>query len=273
MELSRCRAVCSASSLGLQPASASGWSWSCPGTGCAFAHPLTRLRFTGSTAASTDEARPLLTGIRMVANADRLTLTSTDGYRVAEQSVHLAEPCAVAATVPARAMAEVARLFRHSAHDVEVSVGRQGNQVFFSGAEGEVSSRVIDGTYPNTRRLIPSGRTSRASVDAAELSQRLKAIAPFASASANVVHLEVLPDALVLSAAAVEVGSARTELRAEVSGTETRVSFNARYLLDCLSTAHEMVDLELQGPLAPIVVKRRQSADYVYLFMPVRQPL
>ncbi len=182
-------------------------------------------------------------------------------------------------------MAEVARLFRHSAHDVEISISRQGNQIFFCGPargpheagfvgwDGEVSSRVIDGTYPNTRRLIPTGWTSRASVDAAALSQRLKAIAPFASASANVVRLEVLPGLLVLSAAAAEVGSARTELRAQVSGTETRVSFNARYLLDCLSTACETVDLELQGPLAPIVVRRPQSSDYVYLFMPVRQPL
>ncbi|HKF17189.1 MAG TPA: DNA polymerase III subunit beta [Candidatus Dormibacteraeota bacterium] len=224
-------------------------------------------------AASTDEARPVLTGVRLSAANHRLTLTATDGYRLAERTVAADRGGKLRATVPARTMVEVARLFRSAQGDVEVILAQQGNQVFFRGSEGEVSSRVIDGGYPNTGRLIPSAWTTRASVDAAELNRRLRALFPFAQQSANVVRLTVGSGAVGLSAAATDVGSARTQLDADVSGPEMAFAFNARYLLDCLGSAEDQIDLELQGPLAPAVVRRPATGDYVYLFMPVRYPL
>ena len=224
-------------------------------------------------AASTDEARPVLTGIRLRAANRRLTLTATDGYRLAERTVAAERAGKLAVTVPARTMAEVARLFRGAQGDVEVIVAQQGNQVFFRGSVGEVSSQVIDGGYPNTGRLIPTAWTTRVSVDAGELTRRLRALYPFAQQSANVVRLAVGSDAVGLSAAATEVGSARTQLEADVSGPAMAFAFNARYLLDCLASAEDQVHLELQGPLAPAVVRRPATGDYVYLFMPVRYPL
>lgn len=223
-------------------------------------------------AASMDEARPLLTGIHIRCGGQRLTLTATDGYRVAERSI-TAEGCgALRAIVPARTMGEVARLFRNAGGNVEMTVSQQGNQVFFRGPEGEVSSRVIDGTYPSTDQLIPTACTTRACIDAGELNRRLRAVVPFAQQGANVVRLDVTADSIVLSAAAAEIGSARTELEADVSGPETSIAFNARYLLDSLATAADRIDLELQGPLSPLLVRRPARDDYLYLFMPVRYP-
>ena len=223
-------------------------------------------------AASMDEARPLLTGIHVRCAGQRLTLTATDGYRVAERST-TAERCgSLTAIVPARTMGEVARLFRNADGHVEMTVSQQGSQVFFRGHESEVSSRVIDGVYPNTDRLIPTACTTRACVDAGELNRRLRAVVPFAQQGANVVRVDVTSDSIVLSAAAAEIGSARTELQADVSGPATSIAFNARYLLDCLATAVGRIDLELQGPLAPLLVRRPARGDYLYLFMPVRYP-
>jgi len=222
-------------------------------------------------AASTDEARPVLTGVRIRAADNCLTLTATDGYRLAERTVATDRPGAIAVTVPARTMAEVARLFRGAHGHVEVIVAQRGGQVFFRGSEGEVSSRVIDGGYPNTRRLIPNAWTTRASLDAGELNRRLRALMPFAQQSANVVRLAVGSDVVDLSAAATDVGSARTQLKADVSGPEMAFAFNARYMLDCITSIEDQIDLELQGPLAPAVVRRRATPDYVYLFMPVRR--
>jgi len=221
-------------------------------------------------AVSTDEARPALTGVRIRAADHRMTLTATDGYRLAERTVAADQSGRLAVTVPARTMAEVARLFRGSHGPVEVIVAQQGGQVFFRGSDGEVSSRVIDGGYPNTLRLIPEAWRTRASLDAGELNRRLRALVPFAQQSANVVRLAVGSDVVSLSAAATDVGSARTQLKADVSGPEMVVAFNARYLLDCLATTGDQIDLELQGPLAPAVVRRPATGDYVYLFMPVR---
>jgi len=223
-------------------------------------------------AASTDEGRPILTGVRIRTGDDRLRLTATDGYRLAERTVAVDQGGILTTTVPARTMAEVARLFRGAQGSVQVMVAQRGSQVFFRSREGEVSSRVIDGGYPDTARLIPSAWTTRASLDASELNRRLRALVPFAHESANVVRLAVSSGSIGLSATATDVGSARTEMNAKVLGPEAAFAFNARYLLDCLATAPDQIDLELQGALAPAVIRRPATDDYVYLFMPVRWP-
>src|SRR5262245_56718330 len=228
-------------------------------------------------AASTDEARPVLTGIRVEVAGDRLTLAASDGHRLAMRSVGLDRPGSApvsAITVPARAMAEVARLCKSVDGDLHVSVSPTGNEVLFQAPGAEVASRVIDGAYQDLRRLVPASFVTRVTVDAADLGGRLRALTPFAQTSANVVGLTVGPRSILLHAATVDVGSARTELAAEVEGQETRVAFNARYLLDCPALAtDERVELHLQGPLAAFIVRRTGRDDYVYLFMPVRYPI
>jgi DNA polymerase-3 subunit beta len=243
--------------------------------------------------ASTDEARPVLTGLRLQIAGDRLVVSASDGYRLAVRSVPLGSPAPeVGLTVPARAMGEVARLFRQLDGDVELIVSPQANQVFFrgpsprstdcSGAPGhqrphrrisaaaEITSRVIDGSFPDLEQRVPRTWTTTATVDAGELNRRLRALAPFARDGANVVRLEVTRRSLVLTAATTEVGAARTELDADVAGPETSLAFNSRFLLDCPATSAPKVELHLQGPLGPAVVKRPERDDYVYLFMPVR---
>jgi DNA polymerase-3 subunit beta len=227
-------------------------------------------------AASTDEARPALTGVRLEAEGTRLVLAATDGHRMAVRRVELAggqAPRMPGIIVPARTMAEVVRLFRGTDGDVELTVSPQASQVFLRAPGVEVASRVIDGAYPDHRRLVPTSFPTRVTVSAAELSGRLRALAPFAHSSANVVRLAVLPRSIVLSAAAIDVGSAETELEAAVVGSETRVAFNARYLLDCPALGtDERVELHLQGPVGACVVRRTSGDDYVYLFMPIRYP-
>lgn len=233
--------------------------------------------------ASTDEARPVLTGLLLQVEGDALVLAACDGYRLAERSIPLTprggggpprpeggNAPALEAIVPSRAMGEVARVFRGSGDDLELTLGPLGNQVFFRSAGAEITSRVIDGAYPDYRRLIPETAGTSANLDAGELGRRLRALTPFAQDSAHVVRLGVTPSSLVLRAATVEVGSAETELAAEVAGPETSLALNARYLLDCLATAGERIELQLHGPLGPAVVRRPDGDPYVYLLMPVR---
>jgi DNA polymerase-3 subunit beta len=228
-------------------------------------------------AASTDEARPVLTGVRVETGGGRLTLLASDGHRLAVRGVELVPDVALAAggiTVPARALAEAVRLFRGVDGDVEMAVTATGNQVVFRSPGTELASRVIDGAYPDLKRLVPAAPGTRVTVPAADLAARLRALAPFAETSANVVRLDVAPSSIRLSAATVDVGSARTELAAAVDGPETSVAFNARYLLDCPALAtDERVELHLQGPLGAFLVRRVAREDYVYLFMPIRYSL
>jgi DNA polymerase-3 subunit beta len=228
-------------------------------------------------AASSDEARPVLTGVRLEWAAGRLVLLASDGHRLARRAVELAagaapEPGGI--TVPARALAEAARLFRGVEADLDLTVSPTANEVVLSAPGVELHSRVIDGAYPNLTRLIPERSSTTVTVPAAELSARLRALAPFAHDSANVVGVEASAGSIVLSAATVDVGSARTELAAEVEGAEAAVAFNARYLLDCPALAtDERVELRIDGPLGPLTVWRLGGADSVYLFMPVRSPV
>jgi DNA polymerase III subunit beta len=225
-------------------------------------------------AASTDEARPVLTGVHLQVSGPGLVLVASDGYRLAVRALDLGASPALdepGLIVPARTMAEVARLFRGAEGELVVTVSPSRNQVLFQGRGAEIASRVIDGRYPDHTRLVPAGSPTSATVVAAELARRLRALAPFAQSSANVVRLAVTPGSVVLSAAATEVGSARTEMEAAVTGPDTAVAFNLRYLLECpaLST-DEQVELHLAGPLAPVVVRRPARDDSVYLLMPVR---
>lgn len=225
-------------------------------------------------AVSTDEARPVLTGVHLAADGNQLVLAAIDGHRLAMRSLALDPGPALDAagiTVPGRAMAEVARLFRSAEGDVTLTVSPHHNQVVFDGLQTEIASRVIDGTYPTYRRLIPGRWTTSVTVSAAELSGRIRALVPFAHGSANVVRMAVQPGSLVLSAATTDVGSAQTEMEAAVTGPETGLAFNARYLLDCPALAtDERVELRLHGPAGPGVVRRTTGEDFVYLFMPVR---
>jgi DNA polymerase-3 subunit beta len=228
-------------------------------------------------AASTDEARPVLTGVRVETGGGRLSFLASDGHRLAVRGVEMVPAVALAAggiTVPARALAEAVRLFRGVDGDVEMTVTATGNQVVLRSPGTELASRVIDGAYPDLNRLVPAAPGTRVTVVAADLAARLRALAPFAETSANVVRLDVAPRSIRLTAATVDVGSARTELAAEVDGPETSVAFNARYLLDCPALAtDERVELHLQGPLGAFMVRRVAREDYVYLFMPIRYSL
>jgi DNA polymerase III subunit beta len=226
-------------------------------------------------AASTDEARPVLTGVRLETASGRVTLLASDGHRLAVRVMDIdASLAAGGITVPARALAEVVRLFRAVDGDLDVDVSATGNQIVLRAPGVVLVSRVIDGTYPNLVRLLPDASGTRVVVQAAELGARLRALTPFAETSANVVRLDAAPGSILLSAATVDVGSARTELAAEVDGPETSVAFNARYLLDCPAlTTDERVELHLHGPLGAFTVRRVARDDYVYLFMPIRYSL
>jgi len=228
-------------------------------------------------AASSDEARPVLTGVRLEPAPGRLTLLASDGHRLAVRRLDVEAPAAPAApgiTVPARALMEAARLFRATDGDLRLAVSATGNQVLLRAPGVELATRVIDGAYPDLYRLVPDRFETRVVVPAAELAARLRALAPFAQTSANVAGMQVTPRSIVLTAATADVGSARTELAAAVEGEETTVAFNARYLLECPAlSADEEVELHLQGPLGAFVVRRAGRDDYVYLFMPVRYPV
>ena len=224
-------------------------------------------------AASTDEARPILTGILFKIEGPMQTLAATDGHRLAVKTLTASQAEGVEASlvVPARALAEFSRVFRGEGGDLEVTIAPARNQVFFRAGSSEVTSRLIDGAYPNYSQVIPKKSSTSIKVSTAELSQTLKAVSLFARDSANVVRLKAADGTVSLSATTNEVGDSRAEVPAEVEGDEIQIAFNARYLLDSLTAlGGDRAELQLDGPLSPGVVKAPGSDEYVYVIMPVR---
>jgi DNA polymerase-3 subunit beta len=224
-------------------------------------------------AASTDEARPVLTGELLHIEGKRLVLVATDGHRLAERRLTASADDELDARliVPARGLAELPRAFRGETGDVEVLVSRARNQVFFWAGTSEVTSRLIDGQYPNYSQVIPNKSSTVVKLPTAVLTQTVKAVSLFARDSANVIRLRAQPGSLVLSATTNEVGDSRAELDAEVEGAEIQIAFNARYVLDALAVVEcDQVELRFDGPLSPGLIKHPSSEDYLYVIMPVR---
>ena len=224
-------------------------------------------------AASTDEARPVLTGILLHIEGSQHTLAATDGHRLAVRKLQASAGDGLEARliVPARALGELGRAFRGETGEVELTISKARNQVFFRAGTSEVTSRLIDGTYPNYAQVIPKKSSTTVSASTAELTQTVRAVALFARDSANVIRIRASADGLVLSATTNEVGDSKADVDAEVEGSEIQIAFNAKYVVDALAVASTAkVEMQFDGPLSPGLIRPAGSDDYLYVIMPVR---
>ena len=224
-------------------------------------------------AASTDEARPVLTGVEMRIEGGMLTLAATDGHRLAVRKLEVkgAADLEAGLIIPARALAELSRALKGEPGNVEVTISKARNQIFFKAGTSELTSRLIDGKYPNYSQVIPSKSSTKVKVSTAELTQTVRAVSLFARDSANVIRVKAQSGALVLSATTNEVGDSKAEMAAHVDGSEIQIAFNARYILDALAVIGEdQVELLFDGPLSPGLLRLPGKEHYLYVIMPVR---
>jgi len=224
-------------------------------------------------AASTDEARPVLTGVLVQVQAGNLTLAATDGHRLAVRKLPAqgAGDLEASLIVPARALAELARVLKGEPGRVEIIISKARNQIFFKAGNSELTSRLIDGKYPNYSQVIPSKSSTTVRVPTAELTQTVRAVSLFARDSANVIRVKATSGAVTLSATTNEVGDSKAEMSAGVEGSEIQIAFNARYVLDALGVIGEdEVELLFDGPLSPGLLRPPGKEHYLYVIMPVR---
>jgi DNA polymerase-3 subunit beta len=224
-------------------------------------------------AASTDEARPVLTGVLFQVQGTSLTLAATDGHRLAVRKLTAERSDDIDASliVPARALGELGRALKGEGQKVEIIVSKARNQIFFRAGTSEVNSRLIDGNYPNYSQVIPTKSSTIVSVPTTALVQTVRAVSLFAKDSANVIRIKTGSDGLILSATTNEVGDSQADVEASVEGDEIQIAFNARYVLDALGVLDvDKVELLFNGPLSPGLIRPPGKEDYVYVIMPVR---
>ena len=235
-------------------------------------------------ASSADEAKQLLTGVHLRFNAKALEAAATDGHRLAVLQVEdaLQDAAAVsddaadgfAVTLPARSLREVERLMAGWRSEDPVSLFCDRGQVVFLAADQMVTSRTLEGTYPNYGQLIPDGFNRTLALDRRGLIAALERIAVLADQHNNVVKFTSQPDEGVvqISADAQDVGSGSESLAASLTGDAIQIAFNVRYLLDGLKAmGSDRVVLHCNAPTTPAVLKPEGYEEaFTYLVMPVQ---
>jgi DNA polymerase-3 subunit beta len=233
----------------------------------AFVETISRV----ARSASRDETRPVLTGILISASGQELRMVATDSYRLSVKETALAEPIqgSLEANVPARALQELARIEQQAgAETVAVSVGQ--NQAIFELGDIVLSSRLIDGQFPNYRQLLPESVDHELRLSSAELTEVVRRISLLAQKNAP-LRLSFTEGTLAVSAQTPDVGEATEEIPVPYHGELFEIGFNPEFLRDGLESidTDELV-LKLISPLRPGLIESPETGDFVYLIMPIR---
>lgn len=221
--------------------------------------------------ASRDETRPVLTGILISASGQELRMVATDSYRLSVKQTALEQPLqgSLEANVPARALQELARIAQQAPADtLAVSVGQ--NQAVFELGDVVLSSRLIDGQFPNYRQLLPESVEHELRLSSPELTDVVRRISLLAQKNAP-LRLSFSEGSLAVSAQTPDVGEATETIPVPYHGELFEIGFNPEFLRDGLESldASELV-LKLISPLRPGLIESPEAGDFVYLIMPIR---
>lgn len=227
-------------------------------------------------AASLDEARPVLSGVHLFTNDKQLVMVATDSYRLAEKKLKLADKPAekVSMIVPARTMQELGRILAEATGELQVFLS--DNQVMFQADNIELTSRLIEGQFPNYQQIIPEDTETGIEIDTAEFSRITKVANLFARENAGGVKLEIKAGGKVqVVSAASQVGENTSSADCITLGGDGEISLNARYLSEALGVVKApQVQFSISGKLNPCVIrpleKEQVADDYLHIIMPLR---
>lgn len=223
-------------------------------------------------AASRDETRPVLTGVLVRIGPDGLTMAATDSYRLAVRTVPLDSPPAEPqeAIVPARAVAEAARLAAQ-AKEGDVEIALTDSQATIRCAGVRMTTRLIDGQFPDYRQLIPAEFEQEVRLDRAEFLAVLTRIGVLAQRTSP-LRLSFEQGQLTVATVSDQVGEGRESMPAPYAGEPMEIGFNADFLREGVDGLDgDEVRLGLISPLRPGLL-RGEGDDYRYLLMPIRLP-
>lgn len=228
-------------------------------------------------AASSDESRPILSGVLLKSDGKNCFFVATDGYRLSFKEINekTKEGKGFALIIPARLLKELGFLIDKEDGEgktrVDVFITPQQNQIRFGVGGGVLVGRLIEGEFPNFEKIIPQGAATTAVVDREELLKSIKIASVFARDSANIIKLAIKKDGFLISANAPQIGENQSLVEAQVKGDENKIAFNGRYLLEFLVNLEEKeLIFEMTGSLNPCIFKVKGESSFFHLIMPVR---
>lgn len=221
--------------------------------------------------ASRDETRPILTGILVSAQGSELKMVATDSYRLSVKETTLDPPIegGFEANVPARALQELERIVAQGA-DEQIRIGVRSNQVVFEVSGVVLSSRLIEGQFPNYRQLLPESYEHELRMGGDEFAGVVRRISLMAQKNAP-LRLSFQPGELTVSAQTPDVGEASEPLPVPFTGEPFDIGFNPDFLRDGVESAGggDLI-LKLISPLRPGLIESGDGSGFMYLIMPIR---
>jgi DNA polymerase-3 subunit beta len=221
-------------------------------------------------AASRDETRPVLTGILVSASGQELRMVATDSYRLSVKRTQLESPLegSFEANVPARALQELVRLGQQAPGD-RLAVGVGANQVVVEADGAVLSSRLIDGQFPNFQQLLPDAFEHELRLAGDEFTDVVRRVSLLAQKNAP-LRLAFADGEVTVSAQTPDVGEARESLPVPFKGEPLEIGFNPDFLRDGLESVSGDVVLKLISPLRPGLIESADDSGFLYLIMPIR---
>lgn len=236
--------------------------------------------------ASSDETRPVLSGVYWKMQEGKLQLVATDGYRLSIVDVKedkkasfgvqkkMSDVLGKGMIIPARAMRDVLKLLdEFRAIQVKFTLADDKNLAVFKFADGEVTTRLIEGSFPNFSQVIPKEEVGNVEVEIEQMEKAVRTASIFARDSANIVHWDVQKEKIIVSANAPAYGQSESDVEAKLSGRGGKIAFNSRYLLELFSVIKEKsIVFGYKGGLDPGVFRlvRKKRDEFLHIIMPVR---
>lgn len=232
-----------------------------------------------SFAVSSDEARPVLTGILFILSKKSLSLVATDGFRLSRKIINLeGVGKEIKTVIPKNILLEVSRVGEEN-ENILLEVKEKEKQVVFGLDNLILSSRVLEGEFPDFEKIIPKNSSVKVRVDKEELLRAVKLASVFARDSANIVKIKIMKDFIKLSAESSQVGNQETIIDAKVEPSFAEasadkgfeISFNYKFLEDFLrAVVGEEVVMEFNNASSPGVFADPKDPTYLHLIMPVK---
>ena len=219
-------------------------------------------------AASTDESRAILNGSLMAFRDNKLTVVSTDGRRLAlvEQEVDIPEEAEMDIVVPTKTINELIKTLEEEG---DASIKTSSTQVAFEFGNIFIISKLVDGTYPNYRQVIPSQCEERIGIDRETFHDAVRRVSLMLDDQASSVKINITENRIELMTSSPEIGEARESVPVKYSGKDISIAFNPAFLMAPLKHLEsDEIFLELSDELSPGVIK--SNVPFLYVIMPIR---
>jgi DNA polymerase-3 subunit beta len=228
-------------------------------------------------AAATDDTRPVLTGVQCLFSESELTMAAADSFRMAIRTGSVANAAAgdFSVIIPARTLLELSKILPDAEANVDITVTPNRSQIVFRTDNLLVVSRLLEGTFPNVKQLVPTRFQTTATVSTAEFLKAARVASFFSRDNSNMITLELAPSnsgsgSMTVTGSAAEVGENHGELDAHVEGEAVKVAFNARYVQDALNAIQApQVGLELTGRKTAAVIRPADTPSHTHVVMPI----